>query len=146
MQINRIQCRVFSEDDDNKTVDKCLAEFLPFNLKKEKILLEENSAKGFNEKDIKIIQFYLKKKKHINILLSHILEKMTNDDKKMLVEQAETRLDNENRFFIRFDKTELFNGNLKVTDEGDCFHFTFSIATFPKSRDKALEFVINLFE
>jgi hypothetical protein len=146
---HQIKAKVFSyeknNDDDKLILDKFL-QFFPFNLKDEKIKLKKINALGFNEKKITIFEVILAKEKHTSKFLENLLKNIDDEDKKVILSQVESRLDNNLDFFLRLDKEEyLKNNKLKLTDSGNCFHVMISVAAFPKKREIGLGIIRSIF-
>jgi len=139
---NNIKIRVFCKGDEDKNliVEK-LKLLLPFDLEKEKIKLEERKAEGFDEKKIYVIRAFLTKDRHINAFIENLVDRL-GEEKKTLLEQFESRLDDDLNFFIRLDKDMLLKNKFVVTDSGNCYHIKINIAAFPKKREKVIE-VLN---
>ena len=143
---HQIKISVFiHEEEDREAVYNKLLSLVPFNLKEEKIKLNEDTATGFNNKKIKTYEIVLEKDRHINGFLEKLKESLSQEQKELLIKQAESRLDNERNFFIRLDKEKLLNNEFWVTDSGNCLHIMISIAAFPAKREKALEVLNELF-
>lgn len=146
-QAHLIKLSVFINEAENfqEIKDKFLG-FLPFNLDEEKIKLNEKRALGFWEKEITILEVTLTKRKHIKDFLENLLEKIEEKEKNIILEQAESRLDENLNFFLRFKKDEFIKNNkLVLTDSGKCFHIKMSIAAFPKKREIGIKIVKEIF-
>ena len=121
--------------------------FFPFNPEKEKIIIKETEASGFEVKKIIILESALTKERHIREFVENLSENLSEEEKSRILLQKESRLDKILDFFLRFDKDEAINHNkLVLTDGGNCFHIRMSIAAFPKRREKALEIVNLIFK
>lgn len=140
--------RVFAkEDEDFGKIRKRFLEFFPFDLDEEKIGLKEQKAIGFKEKKIKILEATLSKKRHLKKFLEHMLNRLTKEQKELLIRQKESRLDEDLEFFIRFDKDKMLeNSGYFITDSGNCFHLKLSIAAFPAKRETALAIIDKIFK
>jgi RNA binding exosome subunit len=140
--------RVFAkEDEDFDKIRKRFLEFFPFDLDEEKIGLKEQTAIGFKEKKIKILEAILSRKRHLKKFLEHMLNRLTKEHKELLIRQKESRLDEDLEFFIRFDKDKMIeSGEYFITDSGNCFHLKLSIAAFPAKREKALAIIDKIFK
>lgn len=147
---HQIKIKVFSygkNNEDDKAVLNKFLELFPFGLKDEKILLKKSNAAGFWENRITIFDVALEKEKHTSKFLENLAKNIDNDQKKLILAQLESRLDNNLDFFLRLDKSEyLKNNKLKLTDSGDCFHIMISVAAFPRKREIALNIIKTLFE
>ncbi len=148
MLVHNIELTVFvKEEDDIDKVKKAMIDFFPFNLEDEKIELKQRTAKGFEHKKITVLGIELAKQKHVRIFLESLLEKLTKEQKELLLRQKETRLDEDLNFFMRFDKVKLLEeGKMHITDSGNCFHLKMKIAAFPAKREKALEAIEKIFK
>jgi RNA-binding protein len=142
---NRIKINVFvkPEEDEQKIVE-ALKSLLPFDLEKEKIILKKSTAQGFNERKIIIYDVVLEKESQTNTFLKFLKQKLNEEQRQLLVRQ-ENRLDDDCCFYMRIDKQKLFNNELYITDEGECFHITFCVAAFPKKKECAREVVKRMF-
>jgi RNA binding exosome subunit len=84
----------------------------------------------------------LQKEKHTNAFLNSLKQRLSDDQKQLLLRQSESRLDSELSFFIRLDKDRLLNENrFWITDSGNCFHIRMSIAAYPSNREAALKVI-----
>lgn len=146
---HQIKVKVFSYEKNNEDEKLVLDKFLqlfPFNLKDEKIELKNTNALGLNENKITIFEVALTKEKHTNLFLNNLIKNLDEEQKKLILSQLESRLDNNLDFFLRFDKNEyLKNNKLKLTDSGNCFHIEISVAAFPKKREIASGIVKEIF-
>jgi RNA binding exosome subunit len=146
---HQIKIKVFSyeknNEDDKLILDKFLQLF-PFDLKDEKIELNKTNTKGFEERKITIFEVKLTKEKHTKQFLENLIQNIDEEQKKLILAQLESRLDDNLDFFLRFDKSEyLKNDKLKLTDSGNCIHVEISVAAFPKKREIGLEIVKEVF-
>ena len=142
-----IKLTVFSyENENSQSVLDAFLMFVPFNIKENKIAFRKTNADGFNERNIEIFEATLTKANLISQFLNNILKNPDQNQKSSILQQAESRLDKNLDFFLRFDKDSWVNEKkLILTDSGKCFHLKISIAAFPKKRDIALNVINNLF-
>ncbi len=139
---NSVQIRVFAkEGEDAEKIMQGLKEIAPFDYGAEKIQFEIRAATGFNEARIKIYNIKLEKERHTKKFLENLIGKLSSEQKQLLLRQKESRLDNELDFFIRLDKEKLINNEYWITDSGNCYHTTISIAAFPRNREVALNII-----
>ncbi|MEM4247122.1 MAG: RNA-binding domain-containing protein [Candidatus Woesearchaeota archaeon] len=147
--LNSVTISVFAKpsEEDVLAVRQGLVELVPLNLEKEKIAVNEETAEGFNEQQIKILTITLTKASHTNTFLKALLNRLTNEQKELLLRQRESRLDSDLHFFIRFDKSKwLSDRRLFITDSGWCYHVKMSLAAFPATREAALALVEKVFK
>ncbi|MDO8741268.1 MAG: RNA-binding domain-containing protein [Candidatus Woesearchaeota archaeon] len=143
---NSVKISVFAKEEDSEKILNKLISLVPFNLEEEKIALNKQNASGFNDKTIKIFEITLTKDRHINGFLEFLNSKLTQDQKELLIQQAEPRTDDDLNFFIRLDKEKLFNDEFCITDSGNCYHIRISLAVFPKKKENSLAVVKEIFK
>lgn len=142
-----VKLTVFSYEHENKdSIQDAFLRFFPFNPGDNGIALKKSIATGFNERNIGILEVMLDKNSLVDQFLEFLIGSLDESQRKLILEQAESRLDKNLDFFLRFDKESWINGKkLLLTDSGRCFHVKISIAAFPKKREVALNIAKNLF-
>ena len=80
------------------------------------------------------------------MFLKVLNEKLSKEQKDMLVMQVDSRLDDELHFFIRLDKEKLMDDEYFITDSGNCFHVRMSIAAYPAKKEIGKKIVQNIFK
>jgi RNA binding exosome subunit len=147
MIAHQVELTVFSTpEDDEAAVYKNLLLLLPFDTEAEKLKVEKTNASGFSERKIVIMRLILSKQRHINPFLEKLADLLNQEQKELLLRQAESRLDENMYFFLRLDKPRLAGeGKCWLTDDGNCYHIKLSLAPFPRKRENALEIVRGLF-
>jgi len=148
MIAHKITVTVFSKEEENQSkIKTSLLELFPYDLEEEKIKLIEKTVTGFNEKQIKVLEVILEKNKHIEEFLNNLTKTLSDQAKELILKQAESRLDDECKFYLRFSKDKLIGEKeLWITDQGNCFHIKMTLAVFPKKREKALEIIQKVFK
>jgi RNA binding exosome subunit len=138
-----VRLSVFAyEGEDSAKIASVMRSLLPFSLEKERLELKQTNATGFNERRIVVFELLLQKEKHTNAFLNSLKQRLSDDQKQLLLRQSESRLDSELSFFIRLDKDRLLNENrFWITDSGNCFHIRMSIAAYPSNREAALKVI-----
>lgn len=135
------------EGEDLAAVRQALIDLVPLNLEDEKLAVTDNVAQGFNEQPIHILSITLTKQAHTTAFLKALLNRLTNEQKELLLSQKESRLDAELNFFIRLDKDRwLADRAVSITDSGRCFHIKMAIAAYPARRPDALLAVEKIFK
>jgi RNA binding exosome subunit len=146
--VNNIQLRVFANPQEDKEKIKTtflnLAGYSPEQILEEKINFKQTNAKGFSQKIIVIMEIKFDKERHCNKFLKRINSLLSAEQKQILIEQV-NRLDENLNFFMRFDKTEMLEGNYVLTDSGDCFHISMNIEAHPRRADVAHKVVKQIF-
>jgi len=144
-----ITVHVKPEDDENILEEK-LKTFIPLDITKEKLKIKhailKSDKSSFADRDITILELHLEKATQINKTIKHITSLLNSDQKKLLLKQLESRLDDHNNFFMRFDKEKLKNEEYILTDSGNCFHIKMTIAAFPSTRSNAIKIIEEIFK
>jgi RNA binding exosome subunit len=143
MIAHSIHLSVFSyPEDDYEKIYAGFVSLLPFDLEKEKLKLDKQSAEGFNDRKIIVLKLDLIKQKHINEFLTSIAKRLSEDQRKLIAEQKESRVDEEVYFFMRFDKEKIIDEQkLWLTDKGNCYHIKMSLAAFPRKKETGLKLI-----
>lgn len=143
--INSVKVSVFCyENDSEDEIIKGLRFIFPLDFEKEKIRIEKRTAEGFNEKKIITINILMQKDSQNNAFLDNINKNLSEQQKELIKRQAESRLDENLDFFLRFDKDKIIKEKkLWIIDGGNCYHVRMSVAAFPKRRETALDVVRN---
>ena len=106
-----------------------------------KVRIEKEVAEGFLDtaviKDMTILKAEIKKQKDVNVFIKNLLSNMSQEQLSLLLSQADSRIDDEMRFFMRLDKKRLLQGQYWITDSGDCFHIRMTLAVYPARKELA---------
>ncbi|HLD97602.1 MAG TPA: RNA-binding domain-containing protein [Candidatus Nanoarchaeia archaeon] len=114
-------------------------EIAPFDLEKEKIAINRQTAFGFNDRKINIFEASLTKSRHVNAFLENLLGKLPEIQKQMLLNQLESRIDDDRNLFVRLEKERLAKHNdMLMIDGGNCYHIRIKVAAFPASKEAAV--------
>ena len=89
---------------------------------------------------LRVLEARVENKKDTTALFERLVSKLSVDDRAVLASTVESRTDEDN-CYVRLDKKLFFNDAYVLVDHGQCVHFTFSILTYPKSREGAIAFV-----
>ncbi len=132
-------------EDDSPAIKEALEALAPLDLEKEKLKTETEKSSGYDGRSILVHKITLTKEKHVNAFLQFMLDNLTEEQKATLIEQKETRLDEEYNFFVRFQKEQwMHERKLELTDTGSCFHLKITLATYPKNKESALALIDRL--
>ncbi|MBD3203332.1 hypothetical protein GF327_03500 [Candidatus Woesearchaeota archaeon] len=140
---HNLQLRVFcKKEDDREKIKERIHELADFDFEKEKIEYKEESVELFDGSTMKIITLFLKKQRHTTRFLKNLFSKLNEEQKELLENQLESRLDKNLHFFLRLDKDKLLKeDNYWICDSGNCFHLDICIAAYPHKREAAREIV-----
>lgn len=141
-----VRIRVLCKDNENpKIIEKVFRKLIPFNLEEQKLKLEINTVKGVKENNITIMQVELKKDSHSSKFIKFISKSLSSDQKNLLINELDTRIDDKNHIYIRLDKEKLLNNEFIITDNGNCFHITICLACYPSTKENAIKLAKNVF-
>ncbi len=140
-QVHNVIVSVFDEED----IRKALIELVGLDLDSEKIQLNESPVEG-SERLIKIFSIKLEKDKHTSSFVKRLNSLLSVEQRKLLLEQIDSRLDDELHFFIRLDKNKWLNNEIEITDSGECFHIKMLVASYPKSKENAKRIIKEIFK
>ncbi len=133
-------------EEDVERIRESTIALVPFDLNNARVVLVAKNVQGFNERIIKIFSISITREAQTNVFLDFLLNKLSDEQKRLLISQAESRLDANLDFFIRIDKDHWMNEReIWLTDSGSCFHIKLAVAAYPKKRDVALLLVRKLF-
>lgn len=138
--IHNITVRVIEKDEDKiPQIKQKLNHLLPLDFKKEKISVNHDTVKGFEDKTLHILTMDINKSKHNKTLIKYIFNNLSDDFKTEIYNQRNTRLDKDGNFYIRLDKESLLKDKFELVDHGDCFHFRFKIAAYPSNEENLIK-------
>ncbi|HLF54921.1 MAG TPA: RNA-binding domain-containing protein [Candidatus Nanoarchaeia archaeon] len=145
--VHRITVSAFAKPEENvEGIREAVIALVPFDLNRARVVLGTENAQGFDERIIKIFSVSLTREAQTNDFLDFLLNKFSDEQKRLLISQAESRLDANLDFFIRIDKDHWVNEReFWLTDSGSCFHIKLAVAAYPKKRDAALLLIRKLF-
>lgn len=133
-------------EEDIDAIRQGIIALVPFSLEEAKVKLDIQNAESFKERIIKIFTIIITKESHTNDFLQFLIDTLSEEQKKLLIAQSESRLDGELDFFIRIEKDKwVKERKIILTDEGYCFHIKLSLAAFPKKRETALAVINKIF-
>ena len=129
-------------EEDSEHIKTGLRLLVPFPLEEQKITLETQKLLTSDDRRMYKYTIDLSKERHTTAFLRFLLETLSEEQKELLLSQAENRLDEEYNFFIRIDKDKWKDEHLLwLTDSGQCYHLKIVLATYPKQHDTALTLV-----
>ncbi len=138
--IHHIIVSIFEKKPENlDIIYDTLHDLLPVDFDKEKIDLSYEEAEGLTGDKIYIIKLKTTRNRHNNMLLSNIFDKLSLEDKKLIMDQRASRLNDEGYFFLRLDKDHLFKKKFVLTESGNCFHFKIKLAAYPANQEQFMK-------
>lgn len=149
--IHHINLRVISHSTEDKSkVKEALDFFLNNSLEDRYSLLNENivtsiDAQGHYGNPLSIFSAQLTQKSHKESFIKFIYQNMSREDLNILKNEISQRLDDDQIFYIRFDKQAAFLNKIKLSTTSDCIITKIKIETYPKNILKAGKIVEELF-
>ena len=134
--IHSITLNVFEKDEEK--IEEILTIYhnlLHIDFQKEKLYIKQEKLEGLKENIIHSITLETTRKRHNELLFDSIFQNITKQDRDTIIEQIESRLNDEGYVFIRLEKQALLQQQFILTDEGDCFHIKIKIAGYPAKRE-----------
>jgi len=137
---------VFAKDsEDHDLLEKAFLGFFPYNLKDEKLEIKRTKFNGLEDEKMTILELSITKKRHVTPFFPNLIGHLDNNQKNILLEQLESRLDEDLFFYMRFEKDMLIKNNIyELADGGNCFHIKMLIRAYPKKRDVAIDFLRDM--
>lgn len=108
-------------------------------------LIDELQAEGHHGNPINILSVQLKRKADCLSFAHFVRENFSEEDVARLREEMPERLDDDQVFYLRFDKQAAYLQKVKLTDSSDAITAKVKIETYPKNREKAGAIVEELF-
>ncbi|WP_455645137.1 RNA-binding domain-containing protein [Methanosphaera sp.] len=130
---------VYGTEDEEKVINSI--SYLFPNPLPEKTINEDH----FND-DIIILSEKRAKKRINKDFIKFLNENLTQEDKNIIKNELSRRMDEKGNFFLRFDKQEAFNENLKLTYSGDAIHVRIKIASYPVNKENAIKVAHDIFD
>lgn len=130
---------VYSTEDEEKVTDSI--SYLFSEPSPVKTITEDH----FSNK-ILILSQKISKKRFTKDIANFINNNLSIDDKNIIKEELSRRMDDKGNLFLRFDKQEAYDENLKLTYSGDAIHVRIKIASYPVSKENAMAVAKKIFD
>jgi len=149
-QCHSIKVSVFVKpEEDEKKIFSALNKLInsEAETEKDKTIMIERKAEGFNQRTITIYEAIIKKENQVNKFIKRILKSLNEQQKELLKKNAHTRIDDELFFCLRLDKQKLAEENIiSVIEAGECYYIKMKLACYPKNKDAALKVIKEIFK
>lgn len=129
---------VYGTEDEGKVIE-AINFLFPTSLP-EKAITEDHF-----DNDILILSDKISKKRATRDIAQFLNDNLSDEDKEIIKNELNRRMDEQGNLFLRFDKQEAFDGNLKLTYSGNAIHVRIKIASFPVSKENAMKVSHNIF-
>lgn len=129
---------VYGTEDEEKVITAI--SYLFSNSLPEKSINEDH----FGNKIIVLTDKITKKRTNKDII-AFLNENLSEKDKNTIKNELNRRMDDKGNLFLRFDKQLAFDEKLKLTYSGNAIHIRIKIASYPVSKENAIEVAKKLF-
>ena len=129
---------VYGTEDEEKVITAI--SYLFSNSLPEKSINEDH----FGNKIIGLTDKITKKRTNKDII-AFLNENLSEEDKNTIKNELNRRMDDKGNLFLRFDKQLAFDEKLKLTYSGNAIHIRIKIASYPVSKENAIEVAKKLF-
>jgi len=124
---------VIHSTENQEKVLKALKSIFPFEPK-----FEIRNVRGHYGNPIAYVESRISDKKKVEELWNFLMNKLGNQ-RNILVDTADRRLDEDNFFHIRIDKQKAYTGLLELTEGSDAIVLKAKIVSFPSRRENILK-------
>lgn len=93
-----------------------------------------------------ILSEKISKKRFTKDIVKFLNDNLSNDDKNIINDELSRRMDDKGNLFLRFDKQEAYDENLKLTYDGNAIHMRIKIASYPVSKKNAIIVAKKIFD
>ena len=138
-----LTARVLCSKTDTVALSTSLKRLLGCGIEKDVVVTIDSS----DDDAPALVHSFLKKETDINHFFKFLVKQFPVQDKQTILQEIDSRVDDHLDFFLRIDKMEwLTHERVSLTSSGDCFHLTFAMAAYPKSKERAIALVKEIFK
>ncbi len=137
----RFQARLITKSKEE--IDLFKRFFLEiFDEKEQKIIEQKQDSFIDSQEETTFIQTLLfEKKRHLAKIIPHVFSFMSKMQLQEILEQLDSRIDEDCFFFLRFTKQILLQKTVELTQSGDCVHCQFLVGSYPAKKESAVSAV-----
>ncbi|RLI73714.1 exosome subunit [Archaeoglobales archaeon] len=128
---------VYSTEDREK-VGEAIATLFPFEFE-----ILTTKAKGHYGNPLEFLEVEIKKKKEIKEFWRNLIN-LLGDQKKIVLNTIEDKLDEQNVLHLRVDKQRAYLGEVKLTEGGDAIVVKVKVVAYPARREKVIEVIKSM--
>jgi RNA binding exosome subunit len=135
MKIERIlvSAMVHSTEDREK-VAMAIATLFPFEFE-----INSTKAKGHFGNPIEYLEVEITRKREIKEFWNNLMS-VLGDQRSVLLNTIENRVDDQGFLYVRVDKQKAYLGEVELTEGGDSIVVRAKLVTYPARREKIVEF------
>ena len=130
---------VYSTENKEK-VGEAMATLFPFEFE---IMVSE--ATGHYGNPLLYLEVEINKKRQIKEFWNNLMD-LLGDQKKILLNMLEEKIDDQGVLHIRIDKQKAYLGKVELTEGGDAIVVETKIVTYPARRERIIEAARQLIE
>ncbi|MCD6493638.1 MAG: exosome subunit [Archaeoglobaceae archaeon] len=130
---------VYSTEDREK-VGEAIATLFPFEFE-----ILRSKAKGHYGNPLEFLEVEIKKKREIKEFWENLVN-LLKDQKEIILNTLEDRLDEQNVLHLRIDKQKAYLGKVELIDGGDAIVVKVKVVTYPAKREKVIEALKGMFD
>lgn len=138
--IHNITYRTFVYGTEDKEKVMTSISYLFSNSLPEKSITEDH----FGNK-IMVLTEKITKKRTNKDFIAFLNDNLSQEDKTTIKNELNRRMDENGNLFLRFDKQLAYDEELKLTYSGDAIHVRIKIASYPVSKENAVNVAKKLF-
>jgi RNA binding exosome subunit len=141
MKVERIVVSAMVHSTENREkVAEAMATLFPFEFE-----IVSFPAKGHFGNPIEYLEVEITKRKQIKDFWNYFME-LLGEQKIFVLNTIENRIDDEGFFYIRVDKQKAYLGEVELTEGGDAIVVKAKLVTYPRRKEKLVEFARELVE
>ncbi len=129
---------VVHSTEDREKVGEAIATLFPFEFE---ILVSR--VKGHYGNPMEYLEVEIKRSGEIKKFWRNLLD-LLGEQKELLVESIEERIDGQNVLHIRIDKQKAYLGEVRLAEGGDAIAVKVKLVTYPAKREAIVEFAKEL--
>jgi len=125
--------------EDPEKVLKSLKFILPEEIHDE-VNIKQGELKGHYKNPIIYFRTSIRKKRLVEKVISHLINLLSEKEKKRIKSSFEKRLDPSGNLYLRFDKQKAYLGEAVLTEGGDAIRVKIAFSSHPLELNKILDF------
>lgn len=122
---------------------EALLKFIPPEISKY-IRVVRSTVMGHYKNPIDILRINVTRSDHVSLVVKRLAALISDDDKKRLLMELDRRVDRTGRFYLRFDKQNVYLGNFVISEKGDSIKVVLTISPRPKDLSSLSKFLSEL--
>ncbi len=140
--IERVEARAYSRSTEIVDRVKMAVMALFPETAEEKVKLDSTTTEGYGQIPIGVITAQVSNKRMAQVTFEHIIEMLPPADREKLASTVERRLDDKCVLFLRLDKQEAYQGNIRLATRPDVIRVKVYLREYPRcNRLETIEFI-----